>query len=98
MPNAVLEAMASELPVVATRISGNEELVAEGETGLLVPVEDAAALGETLRSLIEDPERRKAMALAGRRRVEKSFGWEQVAEQYEIILAKAVEQCAASAA
>ena len=49
MPNAVLEAMASGLPVIATRIAGNEELVVDGQTGILVPVEDAAALREALR-------------------------------------------------
>ncbi len=91
MPNAVLEAMASELPVVATRIAGNEELVAEGETGLLVPVEDADGLRESLRALISDLPRCREMASAGRRRVESSFGWQRVAERYEAILAKAIE-------
>ncbi len=92
MPNAVLEAMASELPVVATRISGNEDLVVENETGLLVPVEDAGALGETLKRIMEEtPERRKEMARAGRRRIEGSFGWMRVAEQYEAILKKAAK-------
>lgn len=91
MPNALLEAMASELPVIATRIAGNEELVLEGETGLLVPVDDPAALRESLRQLMPADERRKAMAFAGRRRVETSFGWLRVAEEYESILAKAVE-------
>ena len=44
MPNAILEAMASGLPVIATHIAGNEELVVEGHTGLLVPVDDVKAL------------------------------------------------------
>lgn len=90
MPNALLEAMASQLPVVATRIAGNEELVVQDETGLLVPVDDADALRESLRELILAAERREAMALAGRRRVEESFGWKNVAEQYEVILEKAM--------
>ncbi len=98
MSNALLEAMASELPVIATRISGNEELVLDGETGLLVPVDDPLALGASLRRLILDPELREQMARAGRRRVERSFGWTRVAEEYEAILEKAIAQCAASAA
>lgn len=98
MPNAVLEAMASELPVVASRIAGNEELVAEGQTGLLVPVEDPAALRAALRLLMLDMDSCRHMALAGRRRAEKSFGWLSVAEQYEAILERAIEECAASAA
>ncbi len=98
MPNAVLEAMASELPVIATRISGNEELVVEGETGLLVPVDDVNALAESLKVLITDADKRRTMALAARRRIEKSFAWLPVAEEYEHILQRAIEQCAASAA
>jgi glycogen(starch) synthase len=92
MSNAVLEAMASALPVIATRISGNEDLVVDGETGLLVPVEDADALAESLRSMIlETAERRAAMAQAGRLRVEGSFGWVRVAAEYEAILQRAIQ-------
>ena len=92
MSNAVLEAMASALPIIATRISGNEDIVLEQETGLLVPVEDVEALAASLRTIIQDsPERRRAMGQAGRRRVEASFGWTQVAEQYEAMLKKAIE-------
>ena len=54
MPNAVLEAMASGLPVIATRIAGNEELVVDGETGRLVPTEDVESLQESLRPLLVD--------------------------------------------
>ncbi len=89
MPNALLEAMASALPVVATRIAGNEELVLDGQTGLLVPVDDPEALRGSLKQLLREPELRKSMALAGRRRVEESFGWLSVAEQYESTLEKA---------
>jgi glycosyltransferase involved in cell wall biosynthesis len=89
MPNAVLEAMASGLPVIASRISGNEELVLEDQTGLLVPVEDADGLREALRSLLHEPEQRRAMGDAGRGRIQQSFGWERVADQYRSILREA---------
>lgn len=89
MPNAVLEAMASGLPVVATRIAGNEELVVNGETGALVPAEDAESLRESLRPLLVHAQTREQMGRAARRRVEESFSWNRVAEQYQSILIKA---------
>lgn len=88
MPNAVLEAMASGLPVVATRIAGNEELVANGETGALVPTGDVESLRESLRPLLVEAKMRERMGRASRQRVEQSFGWERVAEQYQKILEK----------
>jgi glycosyltransferase involved in cell wall biosynthesis len=82
MPNALLEAMASGLPAVATQIAGNEELVVEGETGRLVPVEDAQSLRAALAGMLEDGEKRKRMGAAGRLRVERDYGWQRVAEDY----------------
>ena len=91
MPNAVLEAMSSGLPVIATAIAGNEELVVDGETGRLVPTEDVDALRESLRTLLMDAGLRAQMGFAARRRVASSFAWDQVAGQYELILRKALE-------
>jgi glycosyltransferase involved in cell wall biosynthesis len=90
MPNAVLEAMAGGLPVIATAIAGNEELVVDGETGRLVPTEDVDALRESLRTLLTDAGLREQMGLAAHRRVASSFAWDQVAQQYELILRKAL--------
>ena len=69
MPNSVLEAMASGLPVIASDISGNEELVIPGITGLLVPPGDPNALEDALLDLLSDPVRRKQMGSAARERV-----------------------------
>jgi glycosyltransferase involved in cell wall biosynthesis len=72
-PWVVLEAMASGLPVVTTPIAGIVECVEEGRTGLLVPVGDPEALARAIRSLIDDPERRRSMGAAARRRIEQHF-------------------------
>jgi glycosyltransferase involved in cell wall biosynthesis len=82
MPLAILEAMAAGLPVVATAVSGNPEAVEDGVTGLLVPPESATALADALLALLADPERRRRMGEAGRRRVAERFSIERVAAQY----------------
>jgi glycosyltransferase involved in cell wall biosynthesis len=68
-----MEAMATGLPVVSSRLMGVPELVEDGISGILVPPGDAAALAEALRGLAEDPARRRAMGEAGRRKVEADF-------------------------
>jgi len=88
MPNAVLEAMSSGLPVVATKIAGNEELVLDGVTGLLVNAEDVNSLRDGLRRLIVEEKMRMQMGQASRQRVEKEYSWENVARQYSEYLMK----------
>jgi len=73
LPVSVLEAMAAKLPVVASRVGGLVELVVDGETGLLVPPGDEAALTEALRRLVDDRELRRKLGAAGRARAEASF-------------------------
>jgi L-malate glycosyltransferase len=73
MPNAVLEAMAAGLPVVATSVGGTPEAVIEGETGWLVPPGDPAALARAIGAALDDPDARARLGEAGRRRVQESF-------------------------
>jgi len=82
MPNAVLEAMACGLPVIATDIAGNAELVHPETTGLLVPPEDHLTLRNALNALFLEPERRLAMGSAARKLVEERYTWDQVASKY----------------
>jgi glycosyltransferase involved in cell wall biosynthesis len=89
MPNALLEAMASGLPVIASQIAGNEELVVPGETGILVPPDDPDALREALRWLLVDESARERMGLAARRRVEADFRWDTTVDGYLAILERA---------
>jgi len=75
-----LEAMAAGLPVVASRVSAVPEVVVAGETGLLAPAGDAEAFAAAFVELARDPDRRRAMGLAGRRRVHERFGLDRMVE------------------
>jgi glycosyltransferase involved in cell wall biosynthesis len=79
----ILEAMASGLPVVATRVGGNPEVVADGETGLLIPPSEPDALAGALLALWRNPDRRRAMGKAGRARVEALFDVRKMVAAYE---------------
>jgi glycosyltransferase involved in cell wall biosynthesis len=72
-PVSILEAMAAGLPVVATRVGGVEELVADGETGLLVPSGDPAAMSAALARLTADPALRRRLGAAARERARRHF-------------------------
>jgi L-malate glycosyltransferase len=74
---AAIEASASGVPVVASRVGGVPEAVIDGQTGILVPPRDVKALVETCIALIDDPKRRRTMGLAGRRFVERYYQWQQ---------------------
>jgi N,N'-diacetylbacillosaminyl-diphospho-undecaprenol alpha-1,3-N-acetylgalactosaminyltransferase len=81
-PVTVLEAMAMGLPVVATDVPGCREAVIHGETGFLVPPRNVDDLTQAIQKLIENPELRKQMGLAGYKRVVQYFAIEQIVEKY----------------
>jgi glycosyltransferase involved in cell wall biosynthesis len=78
---AVADAMAAALPVVATNVCGLPELVANGETGLLVPPDNADELAEAILHLLNDPSLSERMGRAGRSRVERRFSWEAAVDR-----------------
>ena len=80
--NTILEAMASGLPVVATDVGGNAELVAAGETGALVPAQDPQAMAQALLRYTADAALRQSHGAAGRQRVERSFSIDNMVERY----------------
>jgi glycosyltransferase involved in cell wall biosynthesis len=86
LPRAVLEAMAAGLPVVAFRSGGTEEMVQEGETGLLFDVGDVEGLAAGFRRLIADPALRGSMGRAARRRAESEFTVDRHVQRMESLL------------
>lgn len=83
MPNVVLEAIGSGLPVVGTRIAGTEDLVEDGRNGYLVPVEDAAAVARAVAELLVDGEKRVRFGQESRRIALEKWSWEQRAIEFE---------------
>jgi glycosyltransferase involved in cell wall biosynthesis len=88
LPRALIEAAACGRAVVTTDVPGCRDAIEPGETGLLVPVRDAEALADAIATLIEDPERRRAMGAAGRALAERAFRIEAVAAQHLDIYAE----------
>jgi glycosyltransferase involved in cell wall biosynthesis len=87
MPNTVMEAMASGLPVVCTDAGGVRELVRSGENGWIVPCRQPEALAERMLHLMSlDPAERRALGAAGRARIVREFDLERVVDHWEDLL------------
>ena len=83
-----LEAMACGTAVVASRVGGIPEVIADGETGLLVPPDDPAALADALNTLLRDPDLAADMGRRGRKRAVAEFGWPAIAAQTAALYAE----------
>ena len=83
--NTILEAMASGLPVLATAVGGNAELIVAGQTGELVPVGDGEAMAVALLRLAADPVRATAQGRAGRQRVVQHFSLPAMVGAYQAL-------------
>ncbi|MGH9350949.1 MAG: glycosyltransferase, partial [Terriglobia bacterium] len=82
LSNAILESMAAGLPVVATNVGGNADLVREGETGFLVPSDDEASLASAIERLIAQPGLRSAFGQKAREITLENYSVEGVVERY----------------
>ncbi len=93
LTGSLREALAVETPVIGTNLEGVPELIADGETGLLVPPRNPEALAQAILRVLENPTRAKAMARAGRKRVEAGFSTaikvERTEALYRRLLARA---------
>ncbi len=83
--NTILEAMATGVPVIATDVGGNGELVVDGETGTLVPRANSSALAAALRAYIRDPSLRLRHGEAGRERCRREFSIAAMIGKYEAV-------------
>lgn len=82
MSNALIEAMASGLPIIATAVGGNPETLGHGEAGLLVPP-DATAIAEAIQSLLDDPEKARDFGHRARARAQREYSLETMVRRYE---------------
>lgn len=82
IPNTILEAMATGLPVIATAVGGNPELVEHDVTGLLVPSGDTNALADAMLRLIENPQQRLMMGRVAVARIHETFNWDNTMNAY----------------
>jgi glycosyltransferase involved in cell wall biosynthesis len=84
-PNSIIEAMAAGLPVVASDVGGIPELVEDGRTGRLVPPGDPQALAGALLELLDHPDRVEAFGREGRDRIERSYSFDRMVQQFETL-------------
>jgi len=83
--NTILEAMASGLPIVATDVGGNHELVEQDTTGFLVPRGDPAALADAIRVYVDDPDLRRRHGAGARKRSVDEFSIDTMVQRYQDI-------------
>lgn len=93
--NAILEAMAAGLPIVATNVGGNAEAVIDGEAGLIVPPHDPVSLGQALLKLALAPQVRVEMGRRGQERVRRHFSIQECAQAYSNLYAGLLKEIAA---
>ena len=86
MPGVLIEAGLCGLPAISTRVAGASAVIEDGETGLLVDLDDLDGLVRAAVDLVEHPQRRRAMGLAARRRCEQHFSLEMVAGRWDELL------------
>jgi len=83
--NSILEAMASSLPVVATAVGGNADLVLQGQTGHIVPPANPQVMALRLMTLASSPERARSMGQAGRQRAQATFSMQAMVSIYQSV-------------
>ncbi|HEY8599276.1 MAG TPA: glycosyltransferase, partial [Thermomicrobiales bacterium] len=90
LPNTLLEAMATGLPIIASNVVGVPTVIDDGVEGLLVPERDVAALSAAIAGLLHAPARAATLGAAARSRVERELTWPQIAQRYLAVYREAL--------
>ncbi len=85
LSNALMEAMASGCACIASDVGGNRFLIQNGVSGFLFPAGDRSALASYIRKLVEDQSKRRSLGEKARQRIEETFSWKKVGEQYRLL-------------
>jgi len=85
LPMALIEAMASGLPVIATLVSGSQQVVEQGRSGILVPPGEVTPLRQAMEDLLADPERARLLGKAAQRRIEEAYSARRQAEEHLVL-------------
>lgn len=92
LPTVLLEAMACGLPVVATAVSGNLDVVSDGENGILIPPKEPKKMADAISMLLDDDKTRRRLGESARRTIEERYTWDEISDKiigcYEILLEK----------
>jgi glycosyltransferase involved in cell wall biosynthesis len=90
LPMAILEGMASSLPIIATPVGDVPAMVRDGQTGVMVPPENAASLASAIVALLRDPTRRERLGTAARKLIEDEFSADRMTADYLRVYQEAV--------
>ena len=90
VPQAIMQAMAMQLPVVSTTVGAIDEAVIDGDTGFLIEPKNSSALAAALKRLIDSPEQRKKFGQAGRLRIENNYSSKHMVDAMESVFSQAI--------
>jgi glycosyltransferase involved in cell wall biosynthesis len=96
LPLVAIQAAQLARPVIAARVGGLPEVVEHGQTGLLVPVDDAGALAEAVAALLEDPSAAARLGAVARQRAAERFGWRRYLDASDGLYRRLVDGAAAA--
>ncbi|AKB33061.1 Glycosyltransferase [Methanosarcina siciliae HI350] len=81
LPGSLLEAMACQLPIVATEVPGNIELIEHNRNGILIPPKNASAISKAILELLDDPDKREKLGNNARKTIEDKFTWNAISDR-----------------